>query len=240
MSFDLFKILKTMGPFALVVAGTLVVMAIASLAVFVERLWALGAARRRSAAWAAEAGPMLEGYRYAELVDHARAGVIDAAPLASLTHEALRAYRDRGGKLPAAERARRAMARRFEELGAELRRGMNLLASVGSVAPFVGLLGTVVGIIAAFEGIAAEGSGGLGAVSSGIAEALVVTALGLVVAIPAVLGFNLLSSKVDGLLLTLERSQGELADHLENVSEAAVIAGASGASTDGVALRDAA
>ena len=90
-----------------------------------------------------------------------------------------------------------------------------MLASVGSVAPFVGLLGTVVGIIAAFEGIAKEGSGGIGAVSAGIAEALVVTAFGLVVAIPAVLAFNYLSGRADQLTLALERARGEFLDHLE-------------------------
>jgi biopolymer transport protein ExbB len=86
---------------------------------------------------------------------------------------------------------------------------------VGSVAPFVGLLGTVVGIIAAFQGIAAAGSGGLGAVSAGIAEALVETALGLVVAIPAVLFFNYLTSRVNGIELALDRSASELLDEMQ-------------------------
>ena len=93
---------------------------------------------------------------------------------------------------------------------------MSLLASVGSVAPFVGLLGTVIGIIGAFQGIAAEGSGGLGAVSAGISEALVVTAIGLVVAIPSVLAFNSLSGRADNLLLALDQSRGEFIDYLEN------------------------
>jgi biopolymer transport protein ExbB len=100
-------------------------------------------------------------------------------------------------------------------LGAQARRGMGVLATVGSIAPFVGLLGTVVGIIAAFEGIASEGSAGLGAIATGIAEALVVTALGLVIAIPAVLMFNLLSGKADGLMLSLGHAGSEFIDHLE-------------------------
>jgi biopolymer transport protein ExbB len=108
------------------------------------------------------------------------------------------------------------MARQREAFDADLRRGMGVIASTGSVAPFVGLLGTVVGIIAAFEGIASEGSGGLGAVSAGIAEALVVTALGLFVAIPAVLLFNLLSTKVEQLVLALDQAASQLADHLES------------------------
>ena len=89
------------------------------------------------------------------------------------------------------------------------------MASVGSVAPFVGLLGTVLGIISAFQGIAATGSGGLSSVSAGIAEALIETALGLAVAIPAVLAFNYLSTSIahDELLLT--NAAGELVDRLE-------------------------
>ena len=84
----------------------------------------------------------------------------------------------------------------------------------GAIAVFVLL--AVVGIIASFQGIAREGTGGLGAVSAGIAEALIVTALGLVVAIPSVLAFNFLSARADALLVALEQSRGEFADWLEN------------------------
>jgi biopolymer transport protein ExbB len=93
---------------------------------------------------------------------------------------------------------------------------MSVVATVGSIAPFVGLLGTVVGIIAAFQGIGASGSGGIGAVSSGIAEALVETAFGLMVAIPAVIMFNWLTSRVAIIELTLARSAGELLDEMES------------------------
>jgi len=87
-----------------------------------------------------------------------------------------------------------------------------VLASVGSVAPFVGLLGTVVGIINAFEGIAAENASGIGSVAAGIAEALVVTAIGLSVAIPAVLIFNWLNGRVEAQMLALRTSGGEMTD----------------------------
>ena len=107
------------------------------------------------------------------------------------------------GTLTAVELAQREAERQKEAVGLELRRGMGVLASVGSVAPFVGLLGTVVGIITAFQGIATTGSGGLGAVSAGIAEALIETALGLCVAIPAVL--LVLALGLSGVRLGLER-----------------------------------
>jgi len=113
------------------------------------------------------------------------------------------------------EATRRELLRKTEALAADVRRGMSIIASVGSIAPFVGLLGTVFGIITAFQGIAKEGSGGLGAVSMGISEALYETALGLVVAIPAVLAFNWLSAQADALLLALEQARGEFLDFLE-------------------------
>ena len=85
--------------------------------------------------------------------------------------------------------------------------------SIGATAPFVGLLGTVVGVINAFTGIASTGSGGIGAVSAGIAEALVETALGLVVAIPAVWFYNYLSGRVEYFNVEMDNSSSELVDY---------------------------
>ena len=109
----------------------------------------------------------------------------------------------------------------MEEIGVDLRRGLNVLSSVGSTAPFVGLLGTVLGIISAFQGIAATGSGGLSSVSAGISEALIETALGLTVAIPAVLAFNYLSSRIATEELRLKNASGELLDLIEDRAERA-------------------
>src|SRR4029077_19399953 len=117
------------------------------------------------------------------------------------------------------ERTRRHLERFMEEIGADLRRGLAVLASVGSVAPFVGLLGTVVGIISAFQGIAATGSGGLSSVSAGISEALVETALGLAVAIPAVLGFNYLSTRIGRDELGLNHASSQMLDTIEDWAE---------------------
>jgi biopolymer transport protein TolQ len=73
------------------------------------------------------------------------------------------------------------------------------LATIGSVSPLIGLLGTVLGVIEAFVGIAREGAGNIGAVAPGIAEALIATAAALAVAIPAVFGYNVLATKVNRL-----------------------------------------
>lgn len=95
--------------------------------------------------------------------------------------------------------------------GSELRRGLSTIATVGSTAPFVGLFGTVIGIVNAFHEIGASGRGGITAVSSGIAEALVTTAFGIMVAIPAVWLFNTLSQRVARLLVAVEAAGEELA-----------------------------
>src|ERR1019366_3930006 len=86
------------------------------------------------------------------------------------------------------------------------------LGTIGSVAPFVGLLGTVVGIIHAFKAIAENAGGGPGVVANGIAEALITTALGLFVAIPAVVAYNLLSRKIERISEDMELCAQEILD----------------------------
>jgi biopolymer transport protein ExbB/biopolymer transport protein TolQ len=83
---------------------------------------------------------------------------------------------------------------------------------VGSTAPFVGLLGTTMGIVNAFQLMAAAGSGGLGTISAGIAEALITTAFGLLVAIPAVMAYNFLQGWVDARSVDLSESSNEFLD----------------------------
>ncbi|HYK82804.1 MAG TPA: MotA/TolQ/ExbB proton channel family protein [Gemmatimonadales bacterium] len=109
----------------------------------------------------------------------------------------------------------RAVEREILIVSAELKRGLGLLATTGSTAPFVGLLGTVMGIVTAFQGMAASGGGGsLAAVSSGIAEALITTAFGLIVAIPAVWLYNYFTTKIDFLSAEMTYTSKELIDYL--------------------------
>jgi biopolymer transport protein ExbB len=217
MSFDLVHIWQSMGPLARIIAAALALMAVASIGVVVERVWALARSARESRRFITRIGPMLKTWDL-EAVNRA-AQEHKASALARLfgaiSKKYLQACADGGGESPV-KLARGAAERAREAIGADLRRGMNVLASVGSVAPFVGLLGTVVGIIAAFQGIAEKGSGGLGAVSAGIAEALIETAFGLLVAIPAVLFFNYLTARVNRVEGAIARSAGELLDDLEN------------------------
>jgi len=109
----------------------------------------------------------------------------------------------------------RAVEREMLIVAAELKRGLGILATTGSTAPFVGLLGTVMGIVNAFTGMAASGGGGsLASVSAGIAEALITTAFGLIVAIPAVWLYNYFTTKIDFLSVEMTYTSKELIDYL--------------------------
>lgn len=217
MSFELSKIIAHMGLFAMLIAGTLVIMALLSLAVFFERIYVFRRSEKTSKRFAGVATGLLAKEAHQEFLVQAQAH--HKSHLSRLLQAGMTAFlkaQSQPGKMSSVELTRRELLRSTEALNADVRRGMGLLASVGSVAPFVGLLGTVVGIIDAFQGIAREGSGGLGAVSAGIAEALVVTALGLLVAIPAVLAFNFLTAQSEKLMLGLEQARGEFIDYLES------------------------
>jgi biopolymer transport protein ExbB len=211
-----------MGWPAITVAVVLLVMGLASLTVFIERNVTLRRSRRASQRFAAESGSHLRADMIDEVIEEA--GKYEHGYLPRLVKMGLSTYKHARetadvSALPPAERTRRHMERYLEDLGADLRRGLSVLASVGSVAPFVGLLGTVLGIITAFQGIASSGSGGLSAVSAGISEALIETALGLAVAIPAVLAFNYLTTMITRDETGLNSVAGELLDTIEGWAE---------------------
>jgi len=218
MTFGFTEMWQSMGLPAKIVGAFLLTMGLASLTVFIERLLALRRSRNASRRFSAAVGEELHEADIDSVL--AEAGKHTRGHLARLVQSGLTVYRhargiDDDSALSPAARTRRHLDRELERLGADLRRGMAVLASVGSVAPFVGLLGTVVGIISAFQGIASTGSGGLSSVAAGISEALVETALGLAVAIPAVLAFNYLSSAIAGDERALAAAAGELADTVE-------------------------
>ena len=111
------------------------------------------------------------------------------------------------------EASKRALERAEAIVHAELKRGVSALATIGSTAPFVGLFGTVVGIINAFKTMANEKTPGIGAIAGGISEALVTTAIGLFVAIPAVWMFNLFTGKIEAFDVEMGNSSSELIDY---------------------------
>lgn len=97
---------------------------------------------------------------------------------------------------------------------ATLRRGLGVLATIGATAPFVGLLGTTMGVVNAFTGMATSGSGGLSAISAGIAEALITTAFGLLVAIPAVWLYNYFVNRIEYVGMEIQYGAKEFTDFL--------------------------
>lgn len=218
MSFDLVQIWNHMGMLAKVIAGVLVLFAIASIGVVVERTLAFAKGAKESREFAKKVAPKIDTWEIEDVT--AIAEKHKASPLAKVFGHTidryLGAYEDLDGGLSPVEMARNESQRRLEEIGSDLRRGMNVLASVGSTAPFVGLLGTVIGIITAFNALGASSTAGINTVMIGISEALAETALGLLVAIPAVLLFNYLSARVALIELALSRSVGELLDEMEN------------------------
>jgi len=115
----------------------------------------------------------------------------------------------------------RALDRAVSLTSAEMKKGTGGLATIGSSAPFIGLFGTVVGIVNAFTGIAQSGSGGLASVSAGIAEALITTALGIGVAVPAVMAFNYFTTRLERFQIEMSNSSAELLDYFLKKHEAA-------------------
>lgn len=111
------------------------------------------------------------------------------------------------------EASKRGLERSVAITHAELKRGLGGLATIGSTAPFVGLFGTVVGIINAFRGISEEKTTGLAAVAGGIAEALVATAIGLFVAVPAVWAYNYFTGKIEAFDVEMDNSSKELINY---------------------------
>jgi biopolymer transport protein ExbB/biopolymer transport protein TolQ len=117
-------------------------------------------------------------------------------------------------------KAKRALQRATAMKTAELQHGLSALATIGSTAPFVGLFGTVIGIIDAFQAMNQEETAGFSAVAGGISEALVTTAFGLLVAIPAVWMFNYFTNRVNGFAVEMHNSADELLEHFWSEREA--------------------
>jgi biopolymer transport protein ExbB/TolQ len=112
------------------------------------------------------------------------------------------------------EAAARSMECSINRTHEQLKRGLNALATIGSTAPFVGLFGTVLGIINSFRGYGGSPQGLVSTTASGIAEALVTTSLGLLVAVPAVWAFNYFSTKLEAFDLEMNNSVDAISTYL--------------------------
>ena len=206
------------------VVVTLLLMSIYSIAVMLERYLTFKAAARQSrefvprvaehlrTAQLDEALKLSQSYRRSHLAMVVNSGLqaLAAVPGQAMTQAPERQMR----------KAKRALRRATALKTAELQRGLSALATVGSTAPFVGLFGTVVGIINSFQMMRVAEGQGFSAIAGGISEALVTTAFGLVVAIPAVWMFNYFTNRLHGFAVEMNNSADELLDYFLQQQEA--------------------
>jgi len=202
-----------MGWFAKGIAILLVLMSVISLSVAAAKLMRFSRMAKATRAFAPqfsaaleannvpEALTLTEQYQKSHVARVLGESLREVAPLLDNPHAA-------GAAITSAERS---VEREQILLANDLKSGLALLATIGSTAPFVGLLGTTMGIVNAFTGMS-EGGAGLEAISAGIAEALITTAVGLIVAIPAVWLYNYFSGRLDTLFAELAYAGRELVD----------------------------
>ena len=215
VGFDPRSMWGNMGWAAKGIVIVLFIMSAWSIGVMIDRLIAYNGARSQSRQFApAVAGALREGkldeaIKIADRFSKSHLAKVVVAGLQEFRAHQLSSEIS-GEEI---EASRRALERAEAIVHAELKRGISTLATVGSTAPFVGLLGTVLGIIHAFQGISTEKSTGLGAVAGGISEALVTTAIGLFVAIPAVMMFNYFTNRVEAFDVEMGNSSSELIDY---------------------------
>jgi biopolymer transport protein ExbB/TolQ len=217
MEINLVELWANMGLPVKLVVIVLTLQAMACLAVLIDRVVLVTQSSRRARAFATAAQAAMEAGDYERVL--ALTSEAESNHLSSFLEPGLKTFLEQAheGDYPerAAELAKRALERKGDIISRELNRYMNVLASTGSTAPFVGLLGTVLGIIHAFRLIAASGSGGIGTIGAAIGESLVVTGYGLIVAIPSVLVFNWLSGRIAGYEAMLLNAGSELVDKME-------------------------
>ena len=216
---NLIEMWNQMGVVAKAVAFVLFFMSFWSVGVAVERIFTFIQARKQSKLYAPQVAKLLKDGRLKDAIALSQSKQFRYSHLAKVVLSGLQEYQfqqESGANLSRddlVDTVRRAIQRATALTATDLKKGVASLATIGSTAPFVGLLGTVVGVISAFQGIAATGSGGIGAVSAGIAEALVETALGLLVAIPAVWFYNYLTGRIEYFNVEMDNSSSELVDY---------------------------
>jgi biopolymer transport protein ExbB/biopolymer transport protein TolQ len=216
---DFLELWEQMGVSVKILMGLLALMSMASVGVYFERLFTFTQATTQSKAFAPAVAKHLKDGKLKEAIQMAGTKNYRYSHLGKVVAAGIQEYQfqqDAGvamSKDDVVDSVRRSIARATALTSSDLKKGMGILATIGSTAVFVGLLATTLGVINAFQGIAATGSGGLGAVSGGISEALVGTAIGLFVAIPAVWFYNHLTGRLEYFTVEMDNSSSELVDY---------------------------
>jgi biopolymer transport protein ExbB/biopolymer transport protein TolQ len=207
-----------MGFLAKTVTVMLLVMSLLSIWIFIDRFLLFRSSKKQSLLFVTKVGNLLKQGKLDDCINLAKQfknGHLPKVFSAALLE--FKANSSEGG-YNVIEAAKRAIERATAKTDSDMKKGLSTLATIGATAPFVGLFGTVIGIINAFKGMATTGSGGIGAVAGGIAEALITTALGLFVAIPAVWFYNYFINKSELYSIEMANASSELVDHFIKVT----------------------
>jgi biopolymer transport protein ExbB len=215
MGINIAELWTQMGPVAKIVVVILGIMSAYSISIMIERFLVYRQARKQSRVFTPAVAECLKEGKIDEAIALGEQNNKShlAKVLISGLHELQAHARSKDIPGEDIEAAKRALERATAIGVSDLKRGLGGLATIGSTAPFVGLFGTTVGIINAFQGMKTEETAGIAAVAGGIAEALVTTAFGLFVAVPAVMAFNAFTNKIETFTIEMDNSSSELIDY---------------------------
>ena len=224
MQFGLLEMWHAMGFLAKSVAILLIILSIIAIYMFIERQLVFARARKKSLQVAPKLAELLKNGNMKDAHALASKKEYKGSHLARVTAAGIQAYMEgKEAKLGFDEQiatASRASERAKTMFSQELRRGLSILATIATSSPFIGLFGTIFGIINAFRGMALTGSGGIGAVAGGIAEALVTTAVGIGVAVLALWVFNSLNTRVEVFDAEMSNTSSQVVDFFIHAGEA--------------------
>lgn len=216
VEWGLLSLWAAMGTPAKIVVCVMMLMSVWSIWVMIERALTFRSARKESLEYVPVITNLLREHKLKNVVELSKKyknSHISKVVSSGLQEYMLHQNPGDESEVAVIEAVKRALERAAAVTYAELKKGLGSLATIGSTAVFVGLFGTVVGIISAFQKMAEAGAGGLAVVSKGIAEALVTTAFGLFVAIPAVWAFNYFQNRIEAFNVEMSNSSSEIIDY---------------------------
>ncbi len=224
MQFGLMEMVAAMGPVAKIVSVILVAMSIISVYMLIERQLVFARARNKSREVAPKLAELLKNGNIKDALALSNKKDYKGSHLARITAAGIQAFIEgKEAKLgfdQQIETASRGSERAQTLFNQELRRGLTVLATIATSAPFIGLFGTIFGIINAFRGMQLTGSGGIGAVAGGISEALVTTAVGIGVAVLALWCYSMLNSRIEVYDTEMSNTSSQVVDFFIKSGEA--------------------
>ncbi|HAR35943.1 MAG TPA: hypothetical protein DCR87_03370 [Acidobacteria bacterium] len=222
MQFGLIEMWQAMGVVAKTVAIILILLSVITIYLFIERQLVFARARKKSLAVAPKLAELMKNGQLKEAMALASKKEFKTSHLARVTaagiEEFMGAKESNLSIEEQIESAQRGCDRARSLFTQELKRGLSVMATIATSSPFIGLFGTIFGIINAFRGMAMTGSGGIGAVAAGIAEALVTTAFGIAVAVIALWTFNSLNTKIEVYNTEMENTTSQIVDYFMRTS----------------------